>query len=124
MMVKNKLSIFIFLFVISASDVLSHELHGNWTSIKMNGSPCAELIEKINYSFSPDGSYEVHSWMRRFGGVKEEEATGTYIITGDKVTAHVEGYTVGPYRYSFDNGELIVYENSPPCSIRLKRMTG
>jgi len=116
----KKISV-IFLILLTSITSLAEPIHGTWRTTRIEGSPCSKLVEKLSYSFAPNGDYETHSWVRTPIGTKEMEAVGKYTVQGDMVTARVEGYTVGPYRFTVTGDELVIQEFSPPCRYYLER---
>jgi len=113
--------IFTALFFCPAQAFADAALLGFWTSFKLVGSPCNELIKEVKYSFHKNGEYEIHSKMYRPFGVREESAAGTYQVRNGEIIGRVQGVTVGPFRYQVKDDILVLTERSPTCEIHLKK---
>jgi hypothetical protein len=94
-------------------------LTGVWKYHHAKGSPCKQLIGELYYHFHENGAYEVQAKMRRFGGMSDEKARGTYTIQGNTITTQVDGQKIGPLRFRFDDDFLVFEQQQPRCDIFL-----
>ena len=94
-------------------------LYGGWSSVRIVGDVCSRELASISYYFGEDKSYKARSKMTRFN--KEQTAEGTFETMNGTVTGYVEGHTVGPFKYRFDDDMLVIEQIVPPCNIYLQR---
>ena len=97
-------------------------LLGGWSSVKVVGNPCANVIKTVEYYFSKDGSYQIISHMHSGMGTQRDEAIGTYAVKNNTITGKVKGAEIGPFKFWFEKDQLVIMHNHPSCFIYLKTL--